>query len=193
MVAGLRAARRIFDPDIRKIVPNYTEGRTFGRLWEVIYNIHEANRLEGHSNGVLSVAFSPDGKTIASGSSDNTIKLWNLEGKELRTLTGHSNWVWSVAFSPDGKTIASGSYDKSIKLWNLEGKQLRTLTGHSKGVLSVAFSPDGKTIASGSSDKSIKLWDIDPELAISQACDWLRPYLTNNPNVSESDRQLCNF
>ncbi|WP_271254809.1 NACHT and WD repeat domain-containing protein [Pseudanabaena sp. Chao 1811] len=161
MVAGLRAARRIFDPDIRKIVPNYTEGRTFGRLWEVIHNIHEANRLEGHRSGVRSVAFSPDGKTIASGSYDKSIKLWNLEGKELSTLTGHSNWVRSVAFSPDGKTIASGSYDKSIKLWNLEGKELRTLMGHSNGVLSVAFSPDGKTIVSGSSDNSIKLWNLE--------------------------------
>jgi len=190
IVAGLRAAKRIFDPDIRKIVPNYTESKTFGRLWEVLYNIREANRLEGHSNGVMSVAFSPDGKTIVSSSDDKTIKLWNLEGKELRTLTGHSNWVMSVAFSPDGKTIASGSYDNQIKLWNLEGKELRTFTGHSNGVMSVAFSPDGKTIASGSNDNSIKLWDIDPELAISEACNWLRPYLTNNPNVSESDRQL---
>jgi WD40 repeat protein len=113
-----------------------------------------------------------------------------LEGKELRTFTGHSNWVSSVAFAPDGKTIASGSSDNTIKLWNLEGKELRTFMGHSNWVLSVAFSPDGKTIASGSYDNSIKLWDIDPELAISEACDWLRPYLTNNPNVSESDRQL---
>ncbi|WP_055074966.1 WD40 repeat domain-containing protein [Pseudanabaena sp. 'Roaring Creek'] len=161
MVAGLRAARRIFDPNIRKIIPNYIEGRTFGRFWEVIYNIREANRLEGHSNGVRSVAFSPDGKIIASGSFDNSIKLWNLEGKELQTLTGHSNGVRSVAFSPDGKTIASGSFDKSIKLWNLEGKELRTLTGHSNAVLSIAFSPNGKTIASSSSDKTIKLWNLE--------------------------------
>ena len=161
MIAGLRTARRIFDPDIRKIVPNYTEGRTFGRLWEVIYNICEANRLTGHSNVVRSVAFSPDGKMIASGSADNTIKIWNLEGRELRTMTGHSNWVDSVAFSPDGKTIASGSDDKTIKLWNLEGKELCTLTGHSSGVSSIAFSPDGKTIASSSSDKTLKLWNLE--------------------------------
>ena len=75
MVAGLRAAKRIFDPDIRKIVPNYIEGKTFGRLGEVIYNIHEANRLEGYSDWVLSASFSLDGKTIVSGSADCTIKL----------------------------------------------------------------------------------------------------------------------
>ncbi len=161
MVAGLRAARRIFDPDIRKIVPNFTEGRTFGRLWEVIYRIREANRLEGHREGVMSIAFSPDGKTIASSSDDHTIKLWNLEGKELLTLTGHSNRVMSVTFSPDGKAIASGSGDRTIKLWNLEGKELLTLTGHSNWVNSIAFSPDGKTIVSSSGDRTIKLWNLE--------------------------------
>ncbi|TYQ30162.1 WD40 repeat domain-containing protein [Pseudanabaena sp. UWO310] len=161
MITGLKAARCIFDPDIRKIVPSYIKDRTLGRLWEVIYNIREANRLEGHNKPVTSVAFSPDGKTIASGSNDKTIKLWNLEGKELRTLIGHRNGVWSVAFSPDGKTIASGSSDYTIKLWNLAGKELRTLTGHSNWVESVAFSPDGKTIASGSADHTIKLWDLE--------------------------------
>ena len=175
MVAGLRAARRIFNPDIRKIVPNYTKGRTFGRLWEVISNIHEANRIEGHSNGVRSVAFSPDGKTIASGSDDNSIKLWNLEGKELCTFTGHSNGVLSVAFSPDGKTIASGSGDSIIKLWNLEGKELCTLTGHSGVVISIAFSPDGKTIASGSDDYTIKLWNLEGKelLTLTGHSNWV--------------------
>jgi WD40 repeat protein len=161
MIAGVRAAKRIFEPNIRKIVPSYIEGRTFGRLWEVIYNIREANRLEGHSNGIMSIAFSPDGNTIASSSYDNTIKLWNLEGKELRTFTGHSNCVMSVAFSPDGNTIASSSYDNTIKLWNLEGKELRTFMGHSNWVMSVAFSPDGNTIISGSYDNTIKLWDLE--------------------------------
>ncbi len=99
----------------------------------------------------------------------------------------------SVAFSPDGNTIASSSYDNTIKLWNLDGKELLTLTGHSNAIWSVAFSPDGKTIASGSYDNTIKLWDLDPELAISEACNWLRPYLTNNPNVSENDRRICNI
>ncbi|WP_103667062.1 WD40 repeat domain-containing protein [Pseudanabaena sp. BC1403] len=161
MIAGVRAVKRIFELDIHKIVPNYTQGRTFGRLWDVVYNIHESNRLERHSNVVRSVAFSPNGKTIASGSFDNTIKLWNLEGKELLTITGHSGWVMSVAFSTDGKIIASGSCDNTIKLWNLEGKELRTLSGHINSVFSIAFSPDGRTIASGSCDNTIKLWNLE--------------------------------
>ncbi|WP_414579649.1 WD40 repeat domain-containing protein, partial [Anabaena sp. CCY 9402-a] len=141
-------------------------------------------------------SFSPDGKTLASGSGDKTIKLWNLEtGKEIRTLNGHSEFVWSVSFSPDGKTLASGSDDKTIKLWNLEtGKEIRTLNGHSERVSSVSFSPDSKTLASGSWDNTIKLWnlpDLELDPLIRNNCDFVRGYLENNPDVSESDRHLC--
>ncbi|MEH2238817.1 serine/threonine-protein kinase [Nostoc sp.] len=121
--------------------------------------------LKGHSSDVNSVAFSPDGTILASGSDDKTIKLWNLASeKQIQTLEGHSDWIWTVAFSPDSKTLASGSADKTIKLWNLEtGKLIRTLQGHSDGVSSVAFSPDGKTLASGGAikDKTIKLWNLE--------------------------------
>ena len=115
--------------------------------------------LTGHRDSVLSVAFSPDGQTLASGGLKD-IRLWNLAtGKELRTIWGHRDAVLSVAFSPDGQTLASGSLDETIKLWNLAtGKELRTLSGHTSLVDSVAFSPDGQTLASGSSDNTIKLW-----------------------------------
>ena len=115
----------------------------------------------GHSKPVTSLAFSPEGKTLASGSVDRSIKLWDVaSGRELRSLGGHGSWVISVAFSPDGRTLASGSDDNSIKLWDAaSGRELRTLTGHRKNVVSVAYSPDGKILASGSWDKSIKLWD----------------------------------
>ena len=117
--------------------------------------------LTGHSNWVWSVAYSPDGQTLASGSLDNTIKLWNVNtGNLLQTLKGHSELVNSVAYSPDGQTVASGSLDKTIKLWNINtGNLLQTLEGY----YIVAYSPDGQTLAlaSGSDDKTIKLWDVN--------------------------------
>ncbi len=112
---------------------------------------------------INSIAITPDGKTLVSGSGDGTIKLWNLEKEEqIRTFTGHSDWVSSVAISPDGKTFASGSGDKTIKLWNLEKEEpIRTFAGHSEPVRSVAISPDSKTLASGSWDNTIKLWNLE--------------------------------
>ncbi len=122
----------------------------------------EIATLTGHRTSVDSVAFSPDGGTLASGSGDNTVKLWSVqERREIAALAGHRSNVTSVAFSPDGGTLASGSEDNTVKLWSVrERREIVALTGHSSSVTSVAFSPDGGTLASGSWDTTVKLWSV---------------------------------
>jgi len=123
----------------------------------------EPLELYGHWYPVYSVAFSPDGKTLASGSWDETIKLWDTAtGEELRTLTGHTSYVSSVAFSPDGKILASASGDGTVRLWDAAtGREIRRLEGHWGWVFAIAFSPDGKTVASGGDDGLVLLWDVE--------------------------------
>jgi WD40 repeat protein len=119
--------------------------------------------LRGHTDRVMSVAFSPDGTRLASASADGSIKVWDaMTGHLCLTLTRHTRTVWSVAFSPDGRRLASGSYDKTIKVWDATtGELLHTLRGHTSDVRCVAFSPDGRRLASASNDKFIKLWDAN--------------------------------
>ncbi|WP_293038808.1 hypothetical protein [Moorena sp. SIO1F2] len=141
-----------------------TETRVVTALQQAVYGVRERNRLKGHRDWVSSVSFSPDGKLIASGSRDKTIKLWRKNGTLLKTLRGHRAGIQSVSFSQDGQMLASGSEDKTVKLWRKDGSLIMTLDGpdgHTETVHCVRFSADSQMIASASEDKTVKLWSKD--------------------------------
>ena len=124
--------------------------------------------LKGHSGLVTSVAFSPDGTRIVTGSWDHTAKVWDAAtGRELHTLKGHDKYVWSVAFSPDGQRIVTGSHDHDVRVWDTSsGKMNFILRAHTDHVRGVAFSPDGTRIVTCSDDRTAKLWEAGTGLEL---------------------------
>lgn len=118
--------------------------------------------LVGHTGGINSIAVTPDGSQILSGSNDKTVKLWDFEtGRLLSSFVGHTELVSAVAVTPDGHRVISGSWDNTIKVWDLQSGQLiLSLVGHTDRVTSIAIVPDNRTLVSGSEDKTLKIWDL---------------------------------
>ncbi|MFF4219436.1 nSTAND1 domain-containing NTPase [Streptomyces nondiastaticus] len=165
-MAALSSTLLATDPDLASLLA--VQAHRTSKTDEATASLYAAatlplrHRLTGHTSAVASVTFSPDGKSLATGSFDGTARIWDVAtGKPLTTLTGHSAPVRSVAFSPDGKTLATSSDDRATRLWNVAtGENRGLLTGHNRPVMSVAFSPDGLTIATASADYTARLWDV---------------------------------
>jgi WD40 repeat protein len=149
-----------YSPDGRTLAS--TNGTSI-KLWDIASG-NEIRTLAGHQDNIWSVNYSPDGKTLVSGSEDKMIRAWDIvSGRELFFLAGHQDTVNSVIFSPDGEAIASASDDDTIKLWDLKSKlKLRNIGWHQGAVNSVSYSPNGKTFASASADRTVKLWGLTP-------------------------------
>jgi WD40 repeat protein len=165
-----------------EFLPDQSSRNSDRRNWPLIPGVEQALEdalkqyesvkavLKGHKNEVDGIACSPDGKLIATGSKDDTLRIWDARTGELhRELKGHSGDVVRVAFSPDSTRIVSGSRDNTAHIWNAEtGEELRRLEGHKSDIWGVAWSPDGVHVATGSSERTVRIWNAETGADILQ-------------------------
>ncbi|MEQ8789221.1 MAG: hypothetical protein RIC55_23110 [Pirellulaceae bacterium] len=167
-----------FSPDGKTLATGgYAQAREtdgyagYVKFWDVASG-KEIHSMLAHSNSVLGLAYTPDGKQLVTCGADEKIRLWDLEGyKHAKTFSGHTDAVYGVAVSPSGKSIASASYDDTVRVWEIESGQERfNLDAHTNEVTAVAFSPDSKTLASASWDETVRLWG--PKTGVLKGHEW---------------------
>ena len=153
------------NPQGDKLAVGYDNRSEKIRLWQVYSSSSESLPLRGHTDGVYTLSFSPDGKMLASGGFDSQILFWDPQTSKTvgNPLTGeHTGRLYSIAFSPDGKQLASGGVDKKIVVWDtVTGKKITQLDGHIDTIFSLDFSPDGRILVSGGKDKKLIFWDME--------------------------------
>ncbi len=150
-------------------------------LWDAHSGELIKDIITSHSDSILALAFTPDGRYFLSGSIDSTIKLWDVEtGEEVQTFLGNLNAILALEVSPDGSLVATGSEDGAIYLWDIEtGQKMRSFLGHTAGVWGLDFSPDGQLLASGAADGTLRIWTV------SQPLDDLKTWIYQNRYVYE--------
>ena len=189
-----------FSPDGKFLASGGENGTV--HLWNL--QGEQLASLTGNQGGVNSVSFSPDSKFLASGGENGTVNLWNLKGQLVWAFNVPKGEVNNVSFSPDGKLLATAGADGTGRLWDLNSRQQLEEFKMPQGMINtVSFSPDGQLLATAGDDGTIRLWSLqNQQLSVStenqldelliRGCNWGHDYLKNNPNVSESDRTLCN-
>ena len=151
-------------------------------------------KKKAYSGWINSISFSPDGQTLATAGDDNVFRLWNLQGEQLAEGKGHIGSIQRIVFSADSQRLATAGNDGTARLWDLQGNQLAQWTAHAGWVTSISLQPNGTLLATAGDDGIAKLWPIEEfDRLLRRGCDWLSDYLEYNQNVTEKDRQACDF
>ena len=177
-----------FSPNGKHIVTASAD-RT-ARVWDL--SGRQIAQLDGHQGNVLSAQFSADSRYIITTAGDNTARVWDTSGKQIAELKGHYGDVNSASLSADGQRIVTVSSDRTAKVWDLSGRLIAELRDVDGNFTNAVFSPDGRHIIAALETGKVRAWNSAPlNQLITQGCSWLSDYLKNAPDLSESDRRLC--